>query len=208
MKGAKHSASHSIDRANEKLLKAAKLESKIKGRKNLLANALRIPPALQQFKKTLDPETEEKIYNQLIKYRPENRREKIERLKKENPKEGAKPILLKFGLNHIISLIEKKKAKFVAIAADVHPIENVIFLPTLCKKMDVPYCLFNEKAKLGSLVNMKNTACVALCDGVTSEMMNIGKDYLENYENTMTIWGGGVLLSKTKDEKMEEEIQA
>lgn len=201
MQVARKKTTKPIDRAAEKLERSAKLEAKIKTRKHLLANALRIPPAINQFTNVLDPETEKNIYDQLMKYRPENRREKVERLKKENPREGPKPVLLKFGLNHIISLIEKKKAKFVVIAADVHPIETVIFLPTLCKKMDIPYCIVSEKAKLGSLVNMKQTACVALCDGVSGDMERVGRDYIENYENMMSIWGGGVLLNKKETEE-------
>merc|ERR1711862_209382 len=58
-------------------------------------------------------------------------------------------------------LIEKKGAKLVAIAADVDPIELVVWLPALCRKMEVPYVIVGSKALLGSLVK-KNATCVAL----------------------------------------------
>jgi len=51
----------------------------------------------------------------------------------------SKPYHLKFGLNHVTKLIEEKKAKLVAIANNVDPIELVVWLPNLCKKLDIPY---------------------------------------------------------------------
>jgi len=64
---------------------------------------------------------------------------------------------LKFGLNHITHLVEEKKAKLVIIAHDVDPIETVLWLPALCRKQDVPFCFVKGKARLGKLVNKKNS---------------------------------------------------
>jgi len=52
-------------------------------------------------------------------------------------------------LNHVVALVESKKAKFVAIADDVEPIELVVFLPALCRKMGVPYVIVKGKSRLG-----------------------------------------------------------
>lgn len=52
-----------------------------------------------------------------------------------------KPIVVKYGLNHITTLIESGKAQMVVIAHDVDPIELVCWLPALCKKMGVPYAI-------------------------------------------------------------------
>ena len=60
---------------------------------------------------------------------------------KSTKKAGDKPISLKYGLNHVTYLIEQKKAKLVLIANDVEPVELVVFLPTLCKAMDIPYAI-------------------------------------------------------------------
>ena len=49
-----------------------------------------------------------------------------------------KPIFAKYGLNHVTALIEAKKA-------GVDSIELVIFLPTLCRKMGVPYVIFKGR---------------------------------------------------------------
>ena len=57
--------------------------------------------------------------------------------------------MIKYGLNHVVTLVEQRKAKLVVIAADVDPIELVMFLPHLCRNKEVPYCFVKSKAKLG-----------------------------------------------------------
>lgn len=49
-----------------------------------------------------------------------------------------KPVFAKYGLNHVVALVEAKKAQLVVIADDVDPVELVVFLPALCRKMGVP----------------------------------------------------------------------
>jgi len=85
----------------------------------------------------------------LNKYKPESKQEKKARLLTEaekREKEGdkattqdtKKPVFAKYGLNHVVALVEAKKAQLVVIADDVDPIELVVFLPALCRKMGVP----------------------------------------------------------------------
>jgi large subunit ribosomal protein L7Ae len=50
------------------------------------------------------------------------------------------------------------------IASNVDPIELVVWLPTLCRKLDIPYCFVKGKARLGQLVHQKNAAVVALTE--------------------------------------------
>ena len=57
-----------------------------------------------------------------------------------------KPLVVKFGLNHVTHLVETGKAALVVIAHDVDPIELVVWLPALCKKMNVPYLIFKARA--------------------------------------------------------------
>jgi large subunit ribosomal protein L7Ae len=52
-----------------------------------------------------------------------------------------KPMVVKFGLNHVTTLVEAGKAQLVVIAHDVDPIELVVWLPALCKKQGIPYCI-------------------------------------------------------------------
>ena len=82
----------------------------------------------------------------------------------EKTVQKTRPFHLKFGLNHVTKLIEEKKAKLVVIASNVDPIELVVWLPTLCRKMDIPYCFVKGKARLGQLVHQKNAAAVVLTD--------------------------------------------
>ena len=50
-------------------------------------------------------------------------------------------MVVKYGLNHVTHLVETGKAKLVIIAHDVDPIELVVWLPAVCRKMDVPYII-------------------------------------------------------------------
>merc|ERR1711998_297945 len=78
------------------------------------------------------------------------------------PEPMAKKMYAQYGLNHVTTLIEKKKAKLVVIAHDVAPIELVVWMPALCRKMDVPYCIVKSKSRLGQLVDKKTTTCVCI----------------------------------------------
>lgn len=82
----------------------------------------------------------------------------------EKEVKNPKPYHLKFGLNHVTKLIEEKKAKLVVIANNVDPIELVVWLPNLCRKLDIPYCFVKGKSALGRLVHQKNAAVLALTD--------------------------------------------
>ena len=160
--------------------------------KRILMKRLKCPPALAQFFDPLDKDETNKIFKILEKYTPETKKEKKERLKNEakekgkgkEKKDGKKPVYLKTGLNHVTYLVEQKRAKLVLIAADVDPIETVVFLPSLCKTMDVPYAIVSSKARLGSLVGKKTTTCVALTDFKenAAELENYCKNFREKFQ--------------------------
>ena len=54
------------------------------------------------------------------------------------------------------------KAQLVVIAHDVDPIELVVWLPALCRKMNVPYAIVKGKARLGAVVHKKTATALAL----------------------------------------------
>eukprot|EP00704_Kipferlia_bialata_P007350 g7350.t1 len=140
----------------------------------ILKTRLKVPPMINQFSKTLPKPIATQVFRMAGKYKPENKQEKRERIRalaalraEGKTAEAEKPIVLKHGINHVASLVMGKrgqKAKLVLIAHDVDPIELVMWLPTLCNKCGVPYCIVKGKAALGQLIGMKNATCVAFTD--------------------------------------------
>ena len=143
----------------------------------------------------------------LAKYQPETQKEKAQRLKAAAEKGAAKtdkPFLIKFGLNHVTTLIEEGQAKLVVIAHDVDPIEVVVHLPALCRKKGVPFCFVRGKANLGKLVHLKTATCVALTevrreDFVDLEQLgNLFKGQFNDNEKLLRKWGGGIMGIKNQ----------
>ncbi|CAN6610430.1 large ribosomal subunit protein eL8B [Trichomonascus vanleenenianus] len=199
---------------------------RLQRQKKILACRLKVPPAIAQFQNTLDKNTAAQAFKLLNKYRPETAAEKKERLTKEaaaiaegKKKEDVspKPYVVKFGLNHVVSLIENKKPKLVLIAHDVDPIELVVFLPALCRKQGVPYAIVKGKARLGTLVHQKNAAVVAITDvksedeaALSTLVSTINANFVEKFEDSRRRWGGGQLGNKAvaKQEKKRKAYEA
>ena len=173
----------------------------IQRKKRILLRRLKCPPVIAQFLNPLDRAKTKEVINLFKKYSPETRKQKKERLKKEaenevkdkkdkKKKEGPKPSYVKCGLNHVTYLIEQKRAKIVLIAADVDPIETVVFLPTLCKTMGVPYAIVPSKSRLGELVHKKTATCVALTEFKegANELNNLCKTFNEQFKGPDHHW--------------------
>lgn len=118
----------------------------------------------------------------------------------------------------MIGLVEAKKANLVVIADDVDPIELVVFLPALCRKMGVPYTIVKGKARLGAVVGRKTSSvvrpfpCVLACASLTSSARQLAfgevkaedkaelaklvsaikSNYTDKNEEARKHWGGGV----------------
>jgi large subunit ribosomal protein L7Ae len=90
-----------------------------------------------------------------------------------------------------------------SVAGDVDPIELVVFLPALCRKMGVPYAVVKGKARLGTVVHKKTSSVLALTE-VRSEDKNelsklvsaIKEGYIEKHESARRQWGGGIMGAK------------
>ena len=111
---------------------------------------------------------------------------------------------LKFGLNHVTTLVEQGKARLVIMAHDVDPIETMVHLPALCRRKQVPYCFLRGKAALGKLCHMKTATCVALTDVNREDMQDLDAlsvQFKEQYNNNakqQRQWGGGIMGIKNQ----------
>ncbi|GIY64027.1 60S ribosomal protein L7a [Caerostris darwini] len=201
---------------------------RLQRQKAVLYQRLKVPPSINQFTQAVDRQTATQIFKLLDKYRPETRLAKKERLmkraelralgKEDTP--SKRPILLSQGINKVTTLIEQKKALFVVIANDVDPIEIVLFLPALCRKMGVPYGIIKNKSRLGSLVRRKTCTAVALTAVNPEDRNNLNKitetlvtNYNDRSEEIRRHWGGGILGAKSaarlnKIEKARAKEQA
>ncbi len=185
----------------------------------ILIQRLKVPPALVQFKNTLDRNEAAQLFKLLVKYQPETadaKKARIEAAAKAtvaggNAKQGAAPNVVKFGLKHVTTLIEEKKAKLVVIAHDVDPIELVVWLPALCRKLEIPFVIVKGKSRLGTLTHQKNCAVVALTsvnkeDAAT--LATISANATAKFNETVPKrWGGGKMGLKT-EAKLEKRRQA
>lgn len=211
---------------------------------------LKVPPAVNQFSKTLNKNQATELFKLLNNYKPETADEKKARLKAQAEAKaggaagnGDKPgPVIKFGLKHgassrpagrspapptapperrahrrpltrspaplpspptVTTLVEQKKAKLVVIAHDVNPVELVLWMPALCRKMDIPYCIVKGKGRLGQMVHKKNSAVLALTavDGSdSSKLAQLSDTFKSQYNENSDNWrkmGGGIMGLKT-----------
>jgi large subunit ribosomal protein L7Ae len=191
---------------------------RIQRQRKILQQRLKVPPVINQFKNTLSKNEAVELFKLLSKYSPETSAAKKERIKAAGGAKaaGAKtgdapPPTLKYGLKHVTYLIEQKKAKLVVIAHDVDPIELVAFLPTLCKRMDVPYVIVKGKGRVGPLVHKKNAAVVALTsvnseDGHTLQgFADAARTQFNDNAEVLKKWGGGTMGLKTQMRLLKRE---
>lgn len=180
---------------------------RIQRQRAVLMKRLKVPPAINQFRNTADNNSSRTLFRLLNKYRPETRAAKKARLlakaKGENAGDDAKPLVVKYGLNHVVSLVEQKKAKLVVIAHDVDPIELVVYLPALCRKVDVPYMIVKGKARLGEVVHKKTSAVLAVTDvgkedqGELATLVSYARENYNDNAPARRQWGGGKLGHKS-----------
>lgn len=170
----------------------------------------------------MDKNQASELFKLLVKYQPETKAAKELRLEAkaqaaaagEAVAAGTAPVLLKYGLKHITTLIEQKKAKMVVIAHDVDPIELVVWLPALCRKLDVPFAIIKGKSRLGTLTHKKTTSVVALT-AVNKEdeakLKSLSESFKTQFNDTVERkWGGGIMGLKTqaKLEKRRKQVEA
>ncbi|CAN0389081.1 large ribosomal subunit protein eL8 [Lampetra fluviatilis] len=178
----------------------------------ILYKRLKVPPAINQFTQALDRQTATQLFKLAHKYRPETKQEKKARLMARAEQKAAgkedvptkRPPVIRSGVNTVTTLIESKKAQLVVIAHDVDPIELVLFMPALCRKMGVPYCIVKGKARVGRLVHRKTCAAVALTQVNPEDKAVLGKlvdaiktNYNDRFDEIRRHWGGGINGAKS-----------
>eukprot|EP00252_Welwitschia_mirabilis_P004230 TRINITY_DN144_c0_g1_i1.p2 TRINITY_DN144_c0_g1~~TRINITY_DN144_c0_g1_i1.p2 ORF type:complete len:260 (-),score=46.49 TRINITY_DN144_c0_g1_i1:275-1054(-) len=196
---------------------------RIQRQRRILKQRLKVPPALNQFTKTLDKNLASNLFKMLLKYRPEDRAAKKERLLKKAQAEAEgktievkKPIVVKYGINHVTYLVEQGKAQLVVIAHDVDPIELVVWLPALCRKMNVPYCIVKGKARLGTIVHKKTATALCLTSVKNEDKMEFSRiveaikaNFNDKFDEYRRQWGGGIMGSKSQAKtKAKEKLLA
>jgi len=186
--------------------------------KSLLLQRLKVPPSIHQFHKEqcLNSNQAKEVLSLLHKYRPETKKAKLIRLKKQATKQASgedvvlakSPVYLQQGVHKVVTQVTQKKAKLVVISHDVDPIEVVLFLPALCRKMGIPYCILKSKARLGALVRRKTCAAVCLNDVEDSNKSQLNKviesvkaSFNDRFDDIRKTWGGGVLSRKAEARK-------
>jgi len=190
--------------------------------KRIMLLRLKVPPAVNQFNSAIDKNQASTLLRLLKKYVPETREAKRTRLLEmaQQKKDGQetktkKPQVIKYGLNHVTTLIENKQAKLVVIAHDVDPIELVVWLPTLCRKMDVPYCIIKGKSRLGQLVHKKKASCIALTtvrQEDQNELNTLASNFKAQFNDNAELrrrWGGGIMGVKSQHvmQRREKALQ-
>jgi len=182
---------------------------KLQRQKRVLNKRLKVPPVVNQFTQTLDKNAAQTLFTLLDKYRPETKAAKKARLVAKAAAGASaaadtkKPLVVKFGLNHVTGLVEQKKAKLVVIAHDVDPIELVLWLPTLCRKKGIPYVIVKGKARLGRVVHQKTAAALVVVDvdqkdkkDLTDLIQRANDNFVGRYSRTLKTVGGGIMGPK------------
>ena len=93
-------------------------------------------------------------------------------------------------------------------------VQLVVWLPALCRKMNVPYVIVNNKGRLGTLVHKKSAAAVALASkdikgedrAAFQKVVDNAKERNEK-DATNRKWGGGIMGLKTQ-RRLEKRAKA
>jgi large subunit ribosomal protein L7Ae len=175
-------------------------------KRRVLERRLKVPPALNQFRKTVDRVTRNELLKLVKKYRPESRKERRARIKTEaeaKAKDGKKttatkrPVSVVSGIQEVTRAIERKHARLVIISSNVEPAELTLWMPTLCRTNSIPYVIIKDKARLGEAIGQKTATAVAFTDiksddegALKNLIKSVNSRFLARGEWLRRQWGG------------------
>merc|ERR1712187_631825 len=89
------------------------------------------------------------------------------------------------------------------------------WMPALCRKKEVPYCIIKGKGRLGQLVHKKAASCVALTSvdqADKKELDTIASNMTAMFNDNADVrkrWGGGIMGIKSQHvmQRREKAIQ-
>merc|ERR1712194_571180 len=180
---------------------------RLQRQKRILMQRVKVPPSIAQFTHTCDKSQFQQLARLCKKLAPESKADKKQRLKDmagDKATTTKAPAVLKFGINHVTELVESKKAKLVVIAHDVDPIELVVWLPALCRKKDIPYCVVKSKSRLGQLVGQKTCTAAAIVNVAKEDSKDLEvlcesmKSAFNDNKEVSRKWGGGIVGMKSQ----------
>ena len=80
----------------------------------------------------------------------------------------------------------------------------MLFLPALCRKMGVPYCIVKNKARLGRVARRKTSSCIAITNVESADRSSLNKlvetvktNFNERADEIKRHWGGSTLGNKS-----------
>jgi len=197
---------------------------RLQRQRKILLQRLKVPPAIHMFNRGCNKKLAHQIVRFCKNYTPESRKQKTIRLKAQaklqaegKPIPDQKRLTVTSGIGEVMKSIESGSAQLVLIAHDVDPIELVIWMPTLCVKKNIPFCIFRAKARLGTLVHKKTATCIAI-ESVLPEdaarlktlQNKVRKLYNKRYNEYKNLWGKekkGIKTRQRRDKRNRERYE-
>merc|ERR1719204_2817790 len=103
---------------------------RVQRQEQILKQRLKVPPAIALFDRAADKNLAKECFSLFSNYKPASRAARKQRLRElAKAKAEGKDVepeytpQVKFGLNHVTNLVQRKKAQLVLIAHDVDPLE-------------------------------------------------------------------------------------
>ncbi|XP_035304630.1 60S ribosomal protein L7a-like [Cricetulus griseus] len=141
---------------------------RLQRQRSTLYKQLKVPPAINQFTQALDKQLPScSSLPTSTGQRQSRRRSKGFWARSGKKADGRgdvptkRPPVLRAGVNTVTTMVDNNKVQLSVITHEVEPIELVVFLHALGRKMGVPYCIMKGKTRLGQLVHRKTRTTVA-----------------------------------------------